>query len=117
MILPLAQMQEASRATVAAALKARRIKSLLSPVVSIVVAFCVAFVLWRGAGLCVLGHTALLDWHRRVGPDPFGHVPVGGPLFERSLGSGCGDLLYGRSHWHRGRIALGGLFGSRHWLA
>ena len=45
------RMDEASRATVAAALKARRVKSLLSPVVSIVVAFCTAFVLWRGTAL------------------------------------------------------------------
>jgi subfamily B ATP-binding cassette protein MsbA len=41
----------ASQAAVDAALKARRIKSLLSPVVSVVVAFCVAFVLYRGSWL------------------------------------------------------------------
>jgi len=40
-----------SRETVEAALKARRVKSLLSPIVSITVALCTAFVLWRGAGL------------------------------------------------------------------
>jgi ABC-type multidrug transport system fused ATPase/permease subunit len=40
-----------SREAVDAALKARRVKSLLSPIVSIVVALCTAFVLWRGAGL------------------------------------------------------------------
>ena len=40
-----------SQETVKAALKARRVKSLLSPIVSITVAACVAFVLWRGAGL------------------------------------------------------------------
>ncbi|MBN8249629.1 MAG: ABC transporter ATP-binding protein [Verrucomicrobia bacterium] len=40
-----------SRETVEAALKARRVKSLLSPIVSITVACCTAFVLWRGAGL------------------------------------------------------------------
>ena len=34
-----------------AALKARRVKSLLSPIVSVTVACCVAFVLWRGASL------------------------------------------------------------------
>jgi len=49
--LEMQRMQEASRATVAAALKARRIKSLLAPVVAIVVAFCTAFVLWRGTSL------------------------------------------------------------------
>jgi subfamily B ATP-binding cassette protein MsbA len=45
------RMDEASRATVAAALKARRVKSLLGPVVSVVVALCTAFVLWRGTSL------------------------------------------------------------------
>ena len=38
-----------SQATVAAALKARQVKALLSPIVSIIVSFCVAFVLWRGS--------------------------------------------------------------------
>ncbi len=42
---------EASMETVKAALKARRVKSLLSPIVSVTVSLCVAFVLWRGAGL------------------------------------------------------------------
>jgi len=45
----------ASRETVNAALKARRVKSLLSPIVSITVAFCTAFVLWRGAALILAG--------------------------------------------------------------
>lgn len=45
------RLREASMETVQAALKARRVKSLLSPIVSVTVAFCVAFVLWRGAGL------------------------------------------------------------------
>jgi subfamily B ATP-binding cassette protein MsbA len=45
------RMDEASRATVAAALRARRVKSLLGPVVSVVVALCTAFVLWRGTAL------------------------------------------------------------------
>ena len=45
------RLKEASRRTVQAALKARRVKSLLSPIVSVTVACCVAFVLWRGAGL------------------------------------------------------------------
>src|SRR5262245_25002163 len=40
-----------SRETIEAALKARRVKSLLSPIVSVTVACCVAFVLWRAAGL------------------------------------------------------------------
>jgi subfamily B ATP-binding cassette protein MsbA len=40
-----------SRATVDAALKARRIKSVLSPVVAIVAAICTGIVLWRGTVL------------------------------------------------------------------
>jgi subfamily B ATP-binding cassette protein MsbA len=48
-----AHLTEASQATVDAALKARRVKSLLSPIVSIVVAGCTAYVLWRGASLIV----------------------------------------------------------------
>jgi ABC-type multidrug transport system fused ATPase/permease subunit len=42
-----------SQAVIDAALKARRVKSLLSPIVSIVVAACTAVVLWRGAWLTV----------------------------------------------------------------
>ncbi len=47
------RLDEVSHATVDAALKARRVKSMLSPVVTIVVALCTAFVLWRGASLIV----------------------------------------------------------------
>ena len=50
-----ARLSEVSKATVDAALKARRVKSLLSPVVAIVVALCTAFVLWRGTALIVAG--------------------------------------------------------------
>jgi len=49
------RLAEVSHATVDAALKARRVKSLLSPVVTIVVAICTAIVLWRGAALIVAG--------------------------------------------------------------
>jgi len=45
------RLDAASMESVKAALKARRVKSLLSPIVSVTVALCVAFVLWRGAGL------------------------------------------------------------------
>lgn len=45
------QLGEVSHATVDAALKARRIKSLLSPIVTITVAACTAVVLWRGSWL------------------------------------------------------------------
>jgi subfamily B ATP-binding cassette protein MsbA len=45
------RLNTASMDTVTAALRARRVKSLLSPIVSITVSLCVGFVLWRGAGL------------------------------------------------------------------
>jgi subfamily B ATP-binding cassette protein MsbA len=50
-----ARLGEASRATVNAALRARRVKSLLSPVVAVIVSSCTAIVLWRGAGLILAG--------------------------------------------------------------
>src|SRR5271157_3037705 len=48
-------LQEVSHATVIAALKARSVKALLSPVVTITVAICTAIVLWRGAALILAG--------------------------------------------------------------
>jgi ABC-type multidrug transport system fused ATPase/permease subunit len=48
-------LKEVSAATVQSALKARQVKALLSPVVSIMTAACVALVLWRGAGLILAG--------------------------------------------------------------
>jgi ABC-type multidrug transport system fused ATPase/permease subunit len=50
-----AQLQAVSEATVSAALKARSVKALLSPVVTITVAGCTAIVLWRGAALILAG--------------------------------------------------------------
>src|SRR6202789_3206033 len=44
-------LNQVSHATVSAALSARKVKSLLSPIVTITVAFCTAIVLWRGAAL------------------------------------------------------------------
>ena len=44
-------LEKVSHATVDAALAARRVKSMLSPIVTITVAFCTAIVLWRGAAL------------------------------------------------------------------
>lgn len=44
-------LSEVSKATVEAALKARKIKALLSPVVTVTVALCTAAVLWRGSSL------------------------------------------------------------------
>jgi ABC-type multidrug transport system fused ATPase/permease subunit len=49
-------LYDVSEATVGAALKARSIKALLSPVVTITVAICTAIVLWRGAVL-ILAHS------------------------------------------------------------
>lgn len=46
-----AHLAAASEAAVLAAVEARRIKSLLSPVVAGTVSVCTAFVLWRGASL------------------------------------------------------------------
>jgi ABC-type multidrug transport system fused ATPase/permease subunit len=50
-----ARLGEASQAKVTAALRARRVKSLLSPVVALVVSSCTALLLWRGAGLILAG--------------------------------------------------------------
>ena len=44
-------LRQVSQATVSAALAARRVKSLLSPIVTVTVALCTAIVLWRGASL------------------------------------------------------------------
>jgi ABC-type multidrug transport system fused ATPase/permease subunit len=49
------ELSEVSHATVEAALKARKVKSMLSPVVTVTVALCTAFVLWRGASLILIG--------------------------------------------------------------
>jgi len=49
------QLGEVSHATVNAALKARSIKAVLSPVVTVTVAVCTAVVLWRGAYLILAG--------------------------------------------------------------
>jgi ABC-type multidrug transport system fused ATPase/permease subunit len=54
--LELAHLEQASHATVAAALRARKIKSMMSPIVNIVVAICTAIVLCRGTSLIVTGN-------------------------------------------------------------
>lgn len=48
------ELRDVSRATVDAALAARRVKSLLSPMVTITVAAITALVLWRGAHLVLI---------------------------------------------------------------
>ena len=55
--LELAHLEAASHATVTAALRARKIKSMvMSPIVNIVVAICTAIVLYRGTSLIVTGN-------------------------------------------------------------
>jgi ABC-type multidrug transport system fused ATPase/permease subunit len=49
------ELSAVSKATVEAALKARRIKALLSPIVTVTVAVCTAVVLWRGSSLILQG--------------------------------------------------------------
>ena len=49
------QLSKASMDTVTAWLKARKVSSLLSPVVSVVIAACTALVLWRGSLLIISG--------------------------------------------------------------
>ena len=49
------KLKTVSLETVSSALKARSVKSLLSPIIAITVSFCLAFVLWRGAGLALKG--------------------------------------------------------------
>ena len=50
-----AELARISEATVDASLKARRVKALLSPIVTITVSFCAAFVLYRGSHLIIAG--------------------------------------------------------------
>jgi ABC-type multidrug transport system fused ATPase/permease subunit len=50
-----AKLQKVSQETLFAALKARKVKSVLSPFVAVVVSICTAFVLWRGADLVLKG--------------------------------------------------------------
>jgi ABC-type multidrug transport system fused ATPase/permease subunit len=50
-----ARLRRVSQRAVKSALQARKIKSSLSPVVTVTVAACTALVLWRGAGLVVSG--------------------------------------------------------------
>lgn len=45
------RLDKASILTVNAALRARKIKSMLNPVVTVIVAICTALILWRGASL------------------------------------------------------------------
>jgi subfamily B ATP-binding cassette protein MsbA len=50
-----AKLQKVSQDTLFAALKARKVKSVVSPFVAVIVSLCTAFVLWRGADLILKG--------------------------------------------------------------
>jgi ABC-type multidrug transport system fused ATPase/permease subunit len=52
-------LMEASEQTVTAWLKARRVSSLLAPVVGLAVALCIGLVLWRGSELILAGVTTV----------------------------------------------------------
>ena len=49
------RLADASQKTLEAALKARKVKALLSPIVAVIVSCCTAFVLWRGGALVLSG--------------------------------------------------------------
>ena len=49
------RLKKASMETVQAALRTRRLKALLSPVVTIIVTLCIALVLWKGSALVLAG--------------------------------------------------------------
>ncbi len=53
------RLMDVSRAAVDAALAARRVKSLISPAVSVTVALCTGFVLYRGTALVLAGGMTL----------------------------------------------------------
>jgi subfamily B ATP-binding cassette protein MsbA len=55
----LQRLRDVSRDTVSAALSARRVKSVVSPTIEVVVAVCTAIVLWRGTALTVAGAMTL----------------------------------------------------------
>jgi len=48
------RLADANREAISAALRARKVKSLLSPMVAVVVSLCIGFVLWRGASLVLI---------------------------------------------------------------
>jgi ABC-type multidrug transport system fused ATPase/permease subunit len=49
------ELSEVSKATAEAALRARKVKALLSPMVTVIVSLCTAFVLWRSSALILAG--------------------------------------------------------------
>jgi ATP-binding cassette, subfamily B, bacterial len=62
------KLRDISRETMDAALKARRVKSVLSPVVTITVSCCIGLVLWRGTDLIItkvmtVGSLTVFIWY------------------------------------------------------
>jgi ABC-type multidrug transport system fused ATPase/permease subunit len=62
------KLKQLSQETMGAALKARRVKSVLSPVVTITVSLCIAIVLWRGtylifAHVMTVGSLTVFIWY------------------------------------------------------
>jgi ABC-type multidrug transport system fused ATPase/permease subunit len=62
------KLKQLSQETMGAALKARRVKSILSPVVTITVSLCIALVLWRGtdlifAHMMTVGSLTVFIWY------------------------------------------------------
>lgn len=53
--LEIEELTEVSKATVEASLRARKVKALLSPLVTVTVSLCTAFVLWRSSALMIRG--------------------------------------------------------------
>jgi subfamily B ATP-binding cassette protein MsbA len=53
--LEIEELTEVSKATVEASLRARKVKALLSPLVTVTVSLCTAFVLWRSSALMLRG--------------------------------------------------------------
>jgi ABC-type multidrug transport system fused ATPase/permease subunit len=49
------ELKKVGAAAIGAALSARKVKSLLSPIVAVTVSLCTAFVLWRGSALVIAG--------------------------------------------------------------
>jgi ABC-type multidrug transport system fused ATPase/permease subunit len=53
--LEIEELTEVSKATVEASLRARKVKALLTPLVTVTVSLCTAFVLWRSSALMLRG--------------------------------------------------------------
>ena len=115
------ELGEVSRATVDAALKARRVKALLSPIVTVTVSMCTAVVLWRGSALILAGAmtagalTVFLSYLTQVlqaGEGPGHHDQFdragGGGRRSRSRDPRCGRRDSGASRRAQNRTRVRG---------